>query len=191
MTGACAAGCWTCFAGARGSRPDARQRRRNGIVPRPGMREGNPRNPRHRHSEAALETASIDERLSTDEHRAAVSYEVAAKNRVERIAFEARNFPTPGGHHALAVDPDAPAVNQSDAFSSSAKPLELALDLRGRPQVIGIDERDEFRSRSHPAGIAGGGQSGIRLGTTWTRSSTAACRCAIYGCHRPTRRQRR
>src|SRR3954452_14997334 len=83
--------------------------------------------------QAALKTASIDKRLSTDQHRAAVSDEVAGENSVERIAFEARNFPKPGGHHALAVDPDASAVNQADAFSAGAKPLELALDLRGCP----------------------------------------------------------
>ena len=113
-------------------------------------------------SQPAVESVRIDECLSSNQRRAAVPDEVASQDQFQDVASQSSSLPN-AGDRALAVDPNIPAIDQPDMLPPCLQGVDLPLDLGRRPQVVGIQERDQVRSRAAPTRVAGRGQACIVL----------------------------
>ncbi len=113
-------------------------------------------------SKPTVEALGIDQGLTTDQDIAATADEIGAQGNGEDVALVVcSSVGTPD--NAVGVDPYGPGVGQAGTRPCGLQGSQLALDLRRRPEVIGIDKGDEHGARLLPTGVACGGDARVGL----------------------------
>ena len=113
-------------------------------------------------AQAGVEPADLLQHRAPDQRRAAIADEIAPEDVLQHLAVGI-GLMLEAGDAAVRIDPRIPGIGEPRPLPTRIERFKLARDLRGRPEIIGVDKGDQIGRRRSPSHVARRRHTGIGL----------------------------